>query len=416
MATYYVDNANGDDTCDGLTQENPKKDYLNLDLCAGDTVLFKRGSFYRSKLQLKGGEKGNPIKYGAYGEGALPIFCGSTDVSSPFDWEKTEIINVWRCVRDIPGDVGNFVFNEDECTATLRWDKGELMQQGDFWDSRFAGGEQLRGNYCEQEVLLYSVMNPALYYQHIECVSFNTRALGTVCPNLVVENIRLLNSGVHGFAGQGDNITVKSCVFENIGGCVWNKELKIRFGNGFEIWDHGNDITVENCYFKNVYDSCVTHQGPGEKTEPTKRFICRNNVFDTYGMAAFEYRDKMPIESSFTGNVCRNAGCGFAMLGETLPRRSEIWPEPMGHHIFLWRIPTETENGSLLLENNVFGEAPVGAAIYSIISPKAEAQMTLKHNKYTKNDVLLIRFGGTSYNSLDEYIGATGNDEGSMYL
>ena len=132
-------------------------------------------------------------------------------------------------------------------------------------------------------------------------------------------------------------------------------------------------------------------------------------------MAAFEYRDKLPINSSFTDNVCLNAGCGFAMLGEALPRKSEIWPQPMGHHIFMWRIPEASEGGSLVIKNNFFGSAPVGAAIYSIISPEAEAQVTIDNNRYTKNDVLLNRWGGENYNDLEAYKAATGNDKNSCY-
>jgi hypothetical protein len=132
-------------------------------------------------------------------------------------------------------------------------------------------------------------------------------------------------------------------------------------------------------------------------------------------MAAFEYRDKLPIQSEFSYNVCQNAGCGFAMLGETLPRSSEIWPQPMGHHIFLWRIPEATEGGSLSIHDNVFSYAPVGAAIYSIISKEAEAQISLKNNAYTKNDTLLTYFGEKAYTDLEEYKEQTGQDENSTY-
>ncbi len=411
MAVYYVDNKNGNDENDGLLPEKAVKDYLKLQIKHGDKVLFKRGSFYRNKLVTAAG-----VTYGAYGEGEKPTFCGSTDASADTDWVKTDKENVWKCVKAIPGDVGNFVFNENECSATLRWNKDELSAQGDFWDSRFSEGERYRGRYSEQEVLLYSEQNPAKYYSHIEVISYNQRSIGILRPDLTVEDIRIMNSGVHGLAGNGDNITVRRCDFENIGGCGWNRDLKIRFGNGFEIWEHGNDILVEDCTFKNVYDSCVTHQGPGEKTVPARNFVCRGNTFDTYGMAAFEYRDKLPIDSSFTGNICKNAGCGFAMLGETLPRKSEIWPQPMGHHIFLWRIPHATEGGNLVISDNVFGNAPVGAAIYSIISAEAEAQMTLDNNLYTPNEVLINRFGGENFNDLDEYRRKTGKDKNSSYV
>lgn len=410
MAIYYIDNLNGNNALDGLSPEAARRDYTDIEVKEGDTVLFKRGSFYRAKLHAVPG-----AAYGSYGEGELPTFCGSTDVSDAEDWVETETKNVWKCIKPIPGDVGNLVYNENDCLATFRWTMEELASQGDFYDEGIVIGDRIELKTDEPQLYLYSVGNPALVYSHIEAISYNTRVLVTLRSGMTFENLRFINSGVHAMAGQGNNITVRGCVFENIGGCAWSRDLKVRFGNGFEIWHKGNDILIENCSFKNVYDSCVTHQGPGDLTEPTRNFVCRNCTFDTYGMAAFEYRDKLPIDSSFTGNVCLNAGCGFAMLGETLPRLSEIWPQPMGHHIFMWRIPNSTEGGNLVIENNYFGAAPVGAAIYSIISPEAEAQTKLDNNRYTKNDILLNRWGGENYNDLEAYKAASGQDKNSVY-
>ena len=131
MAIYYIDNLNGDNSFDGLSPERPKKEYTDITLAEGDTLLFKRGSFYRDKLYAV-----PYVSYGAYGEGEKPTFCGSTDVSLASDWVETEIENVWKCVKPIPGDVGNMVFNDDECTATFRWSKDELSSNGDFYDER----------------------------------------------------------------------------------------------------------------------------------------------------------------------------------------------------------------------------------------------------------------------------------------
>ncbi len=405
MAIYYIDNQNGNDAFDGLSPSAPKKDYTRINLTFGDTVLFKRGTFYREKLNVTEG-----VSYGAYGDGEKPTFCVSADVSDASCWIATDKENIWQCVEPIVGSVGNFVFNEDECTATFRWTRDELCNQGDFWDSRYGD------NSAPQVVLMFSVGNPAQVYSHIEAMSFAMRHCGDIKSNTTFENLKFMNSGVHGLAGSGDNVIIRDCEFINIGGCAWSEELRIRYGNAIEFWEHGNNILVEGCFVKNVYDSCVTHQGPGEHTEPTHNFICRNNVFDTYGMAAFEYRDKVPVKSEFTNNICRNAGCGFAMRGEVLPRKSEIWPQPMGHHIFMWRMEHGSEGGSLLIANNYFGEAPVGAAVYSIISAEAEAQVTLENNRYTRNEILLNRWGGVDYNSLDEYKIACGQDCGSEYV
>ena len=411
MKTYYIDFENGRDENNGLSQSTAKCNYTDLPVQNGDRILFKRGSFIRGRLHAK-----KYISYGAYGEGAAPTFCGSCDVSLPEDWIPTQKQNVWKCAKHMDGDVGNLVFNENLCTATLQWELSSLCAQGDFFSQTVEPLPNWQGNNAPTELYLYSLQNPASVYSHIEAVPYGSRQLVHLDEGMSFEDLRFINSGVHGMAGQGDHITVRRCAFENIGGCPWSHELKIRFGNGFEIWQHGNDILVEDCSFKNIYDSCVTHQGPGEVTEPTRRFLCKNCRFDTYGMAAFEYRDKMPIDSFFEHNTCLNAGCGFAMLGETLPRSSEIWPQPMGHHIFLWRIPQATEDGSLYIRNNIFGEAPVGAAIYSIISAEAEAQITLDYNLYTKNEILLHHFGGRSYSDLESFVKDTGKDQNSAYL
>ena len=408
--TYYIDFENGCDCNDGLSESQPKRDYKKLPLKAGDSVLFHRGSFVREPLDAK-----KYITYGAYGAGDPPTFCGSVSASEEEDWIPTEDARIWKCTRSFRGEVGNLIFNDNECTAALRWSKQELCSQGDFYSVIVCPDPSAVHGGCS-ELYLYSEEHPAKAYSRIEVAPYGPRAMVKLSDGMTIENIRVMNSGVHGMAGQGDGITVRGCVFENIGGCPWSKELRVRFGNGFEIWEHGNNILVENCVFKNIYDSCVTHQGPGSKTVPTVNFVCRNCTFDTYGMAAFEYRDKLPIRSSFINNICLNAGCGFAMLGESLPRRSEIWPQPMGHHIFLWRIPEASQGGSLLISGNTFGAAPVGAAIYSIISPAAEAQITLSNNKYTQNATLLNHFGGVSYTDLDAYIDQTGKDQDSIYL
>ncbi len=378
---YYIDNINGKKDACGTSPEHPLSDYKELYPARGDTVLFRRGSFYREKLATC-----PHVTYGAYGEGDAPVFCVSTDVTDA--WEPTDRENIWRCTRSVFGEVGNFIFNENECTATLRWTRQELSAQGDFWDSRYSKASKP----ADQELLLYSVGRPDTVYSHIEAASYAGRHCADIKDGNVFDGLCFMNSGVHALAGTADNVVIRNCKFFNIGGCVWSLELRIRFGNGVEFWERGDHILVEHCHFRNIYDSCVTHQGPAERTVPTTDFICRNNIFDTYGMAAFEYRDKMPIASSFENNRCENAGCGFAMLGEGIPRRSEIYPEPMGHHIFLWRIDDPTSGGSLKIENNIFGASPVGAAIYSRISPSAEAQLSVKGNTYSSTALIPPEF------------------------
>jgi hypothetical protein len=153
MSIYYIDFFDGNDALDGLTPQTARKTQDTIDLNAGDTVLFKRGTLFRGRMKTVSGSENAPICYGAYGEGADPTFCASTDVSDSSAWILTDKENIWECVCDIKGDVGNFVL-DGECKATFRWSEEELCEQGDFFDSRFADGEQRRRQFSKQKVLM----------------------------------------------------------------------------------------------------------------------------------------------------------------------------------------------------------------------------------------------------------------------
>ena len=122
MSVYYIDHASGNDLLDGLTPQTAKKSYRSLNIGPGDSVLFKRGTVLHERLRTVAGQPNAPVRYGAYGEGDPPTFCSSTDLSAPDDWCEIAPC-VWTCQRDIPGEVGNFVFGRTDCSATFRWEQ-----------------------------------------------------------------------------------------------------------------------------------------------------------------------------------------------------------------------------------------------------------------------------------------------------
>lgn len=395
MNTYYVDLINGDPFSDGMHIENPRKYYQNIALKSGDIILFKRGTFVRAPLYTKSGAPNGPITYGAYGEGKNPVFCGSINISQPEYWVETQH-NIWMCIHQLPSEVCNFVFNNGAICGTLRWEKEELSEQGDFWDSRFGNSEQ-KIIYNKQCVLMYSEINPAEYYSDIECVVYGYRKLAELSSNMIIRDIDFVNSGVHALAGFGSNIHIKNCGFYFIGGGVWSKKLKIRFGNGVEFFNIANNISVEDSIFYDIYDSGVTHQGDAMRQIPINLKF-DNNLFIKCGMAAYEGRDFIPQNLSFSNNICIEAGEGFSKLGVKMPRLSEIWPKPMGHHIFLWRMEQATENGCIEILNNQFGSAPYGAIIYSVISKEAEQQIYYSNNKHFGHDYCVpVRWSDTDF-------------------
>lgn len=404
MATYFVDVINGKTENDGLSEKTPVSDYERLDVKAGDTVLFKRGSFIRGRLNNKEGEPGKPITYAAYGEGEKPTFCGSVNVSDEKMWVE-EDENIWVCSSKDVEEAANFIFNKTDLCGTLRWTKEELKEQGDFFDNCFGFSNTFKDIPKEHKIYMYSEKNPGAYYSDIECVVCNERSLACNGHDMIFKDLKFINNGIHAIAGKGEtkNMKVCDCSFEYIGGAVWSYKSKIRFGNGVEMWNICENVEITDCIFNNIYDSAVTHQGD-EKCEPCVNLICEHNIFIKCGMAAYEQRDILPLSAKFNNNICIDAGEGFSKNGEIMPRYSEIWPQPMGHHVFLWRIEKETEGGGLEIKNNIFYNAPYGAAIYSIISEKAEGKTVIEANAYyTENKELINRWGGINYMSFDEY-------------
>lgn len=401
MAIYYIDPMIGSNQNDGLSEEFPLKSNENLIPKPGDSVLYKRGSFIRGWLNNRSGEEGKPILYGAYGEGELPVFCGSLDLKDESLWTE-ESENIWYTDALGTDEAGNFIFDNGEC-GILKWEKEDLCQQGDFYDDNF--GCRNQGILVPHRLYFYSKGNPAHFYHQLEVAVCGHRTLANNGHDMIFENLRFIRIASHGISGDkpSRNITVKNCEFEYIGGMVWSKERQIRFGNAIETWDVGENISVKGCRFCEIYDSAVTHQG-SKHCEPGKNLDFSDNVFIKCGMGAFELRDRMPIHSKFNNNICIDAGLGFSHQGIELPRNSEIWPQPMGHHIFMWRVEQPTEGGNLEIKNNIFCNAPHGAAIYSIISVEAEAQAQIEGNiYYTDNTELLTRLHGKNYKNFEEY-------------
>lgn len=403
MAIYYVDPENGNALNDGLSLEKPVLSEDSLTVKPGDSVLFKRGTMKRGAIHNVEGEVGNPVTYGAYGEGPMPIICGSVDLKQEHLW--TEIReNIW-VYTELDDEPGNFIFDGGKTFGTLRWVEEDLKEQGDFYDNCFGCTRKPNPTFENHKIYLYSVKNPALYYDSIECAVCGERVMMRGFPNTNVENLRFLNSGLHGIASgyTSRHMKIRNCIFENIGGGVWSYERRIRFGNAVEFWDIAEDIEITNCVFNNIYDSATTHQGMPDSCQHARDLIICNNLFVGCGMGAYELRNKMPINSKFNNNLCFAAGDGFSKQGETMPRKSEIWPQPMGHHLFIWRVGEEQE-GSFEIKNNVFGSARYGAAIYSIIDVNSEKLMDISDNTYcTQNENLINRIGGKDYKTFEEY-------------
>ena len=286
MAIYYIDPVGGQASAAGLSESAPRASVVGLTLRGGDSVLFKRGSVIRDAVHSVSGEEGRPIFYGAYGEGDDPVFMGSVDVSGAESWVSAGE-SLWRCTRPLATETCNLIFDSREGGA-LQWDKTDLSENGDWWDSGFGTDVESPDAH---ELILYCDCNPGLKYGHIEAALRVHRELARTGHDMIFEHLTFRNAGVHAIAGGGPsrNMIVRACRFEFIGGSVWSKKLHIRFGNGVECWNTGENILVEDNVFYEIYDSAVTHQG-GKECVAAQDFVIRRNVFIRCGMAAYEQR------------------------------------------------------------------------------------------------------------------------------
>ncbi|MBO4429366.1 MAG: hypothetical protein J5832_05370 [Clostridia bacterium] len=376
---YYIDPLIGYPENDGLSETSPLDTHKGLSLCAGDVVLFRRGTEYRGGIHHKGLD-GEPVTFGAYGNGDPPKFFGSINRSEPYLWKETERKNVWQLAIPLADEPCNVIFDFGDHCGTLSWTLDGLDMQGK-WYSDVLGSRVEKKPFEKAEFYMYSTENPGKYYGDIEIALYGDRMLFSADKNTVFDGLCASCAGVHGFAARRpENIVIKECRVEFIGGCVWDKNRRIRFGNGVECWDGGKNVTVEENSFYNIYDSCFTTQG-SENMTPHENIRCAENTMIKYGMAAFELRDKIGKNVVFELNACDGAGHGFALQGERPPRMSEIYPEPMGHHVFIWRgIPTE--GGHVEVRRNVFRGRPTGEAVYiRADSADAARQVNIENNE-----------------------------------
>ena len=83
-ATYYISSSyTGSNGTSNGSQSRPYISWAHLPtIVAGDFILFKRGESFLGTLPIQSGSKGNPITYGAYDTGDLPIITGLTQVTA----------------------------------------------------------------------------------------------------------------------------------------------------------------------------------------------------------------------------------------------------------------------------------------------------------------------------------------------
>lgn len=257
---YYVSEANGDDSNDGLS---PETAWATLDrvndapLSRSDAVFFERGGTYRGNLYLY-----NPDGYitlSAYGEGPKPVLTSAEECAAGADkwslWYDEDGVKIWKYYKDCL-DCGLIVFNDSEAgyKVLADWSGTEwvnedgtpfdiaasLTENLDFFSDdggKYGGATTFSVDGENPDAVQYGPLylrcdegNPGELYDCIEICDMTVTEMndvgyegtvimglyGTVCDNLSIKYFPM--GGL--CPGPNEDCVVQNCEIAWGGGCV----------------------------------------------------------------------------------------------------------------------------------------------------------------------------------------------------
>ena len=329
---YYVANDGNDDN-DGLTPETPWATLAKVHsavFAKGDAVFFKRGDIFRGSFKTQPG-----VTYSAYGNGEKPKLYGSPyDGAVEGSWIQVAP-NVYRYSEYFGDrDIGAVVFNHGEAVATkicpsftpegaindwtgLPFSYRTITSDLYFFHHSLSDNTTLNtlDTVYGYLYLCSTQGNPADRFDSIE---FNVS--GDVIDgngeHVVIDNLCIKYSGGLGIGVDNKNFTVQNCEVAYIGGTI-QEAPGLRYGNGIQVWGHGENITVNDCYVHHCFDAGITHQG---NFAVYKNISYYNNLleYNIYNIEYFNYADEnngayYNEKINFYNNIMRYAGYGWGM-------------------------------------------------------------------------------------------------------
>ncbi len=324
--TVYYFSENGNDANDGLSPETAKKTLAELEydieLKAGDVVLFERGSMFRGVIKARSG-----VTYSAYAEGEKPVICASKkNYADAGLWEETEYENVYVCTNRIE-NAGNIVFNNTWTLGDYEQLLGNMKIPGvdDFNGPADLGSDlDFYSDIRSGKLYLYSEQgNPSERFNSIEIAEGSNIIDVSNVKDVTIDNLHFTLGGAHGVgATNADNLIVRNCIFNWIGGSILQKTT--RYGNAVESYIGCDGFYVYNNWIYQMYDTGVTAQyslDPGNKHNEIKNIEFSYNLIE-YCYWSFEYYNKTAegleriTENIYVhDNFCRMGGEGWGRGG-----------------------------------------------------------------------------------------------------
>ena len=325
--TYYVDATNGNDFNNGLSPETAWKTISkvnSMNFKPGDTILFKRGEIWREQLIVpSSGTEGNPITFGAYGEGEKPIIHGGIIIPND-NWNGPDANGVY-----------SYTYTR---TIIFIAEDGEPLKKAS--DATCADG-----NWYWNDV------NNILYYKptsgdpsnHVverisdaRCINADNRQ-HIVCENL---HLNLCYAGVSGsaFAQSIIDIVVSNC---EISKCRMGILFFARNGH-----DNSNIILSNNVLTNNGESIYFSSLGALGGTEKNIGHIIENNVIQDTGYAT----SSLFWNDIIDGDV---EAMGFQNLNNSEVIGNQIIGGAPNGGIVVWTNPSSTSDSNSFLRNYI---------------------------------------------------------------
>lgn len=367
---YYVSTTDGNNSDNGLT---PATAWLNLSKVAsqqgsfnpGDSILFKRGGQYPGSINITvSGSAGNPIVFGAYGTGDMPMFTGNsgavisglfyfnnqnyltfdnleikdlTLVGTPLDtlanirigWYVDGTSNhniIQNCKVSYIGDGLSFVGGTNTVTHC---DFGYLRlivnTPGGFDD------------FGANPVDIQSANNTVTYnyFHNTICPSYDFGSdggaiefynpSGGIDNNFIAYNKMELNVGVCEITGSGSNNSFVYNILINNGATIY---FHNNFSATFLGWKYYNNVIIETIASA-VGDNIIFGNQGGNFASGQIEIV--NNIFYlTTGMKVSNNGTNLTHTNNVYYNFSGGSSLGYTAGGTELTTSSAIWKGTTG--------------------------------------------------------------------------------------
>ena len=290
----------------------------------GDEVLFRRGGMWNGTLRARSGEKDRPIVYGAFGDGAKPLFTQCVDASGTNCWRRTFIKGLnalWETALELSAEL-------DVDVGGLIADSGPIMdgQTSDTFFSKVETAAELR----DETLFWYDAEK-----RRVVARRFNTpdRILGKVkltlarpivdfsdCRHVSFEGLALRFGGSDGFYGRNvEGVVIRNCDVSYVGGGACDG---VKSGNCIALCGNARGCLLARNRLWQAWGAAIAvgESGAGEISE----VVCCDNVAWKC-MSAFRFGGAATRVSSVSleFNTCADIGFAWAAFGPFAKARRE---------------------------------------------------------------------------------------------